>query len=56
MPPGRSPSVATLHRVFKALDVAAFERVVGDWLTRTGVAPTDPFALDGKSLRGIHGD
>ena len=56
MPPGRSPSVATLHRVFKALDVAAFERVVGDWLTRTGVAPTDPLALDGKSLRGIHGD
>jgi len=56
MPPGRSPSVATLHRVFKALDVAAFEQVVGDWLTRTGVAPTDPLALDGKSLRGIHGD
>jgi hypothetical protein len=56
LPPGRSPSVATLHRVFKALDVAAFERVVGEWLTRTGVAPTDPLALDGKSLRGIHGD
>jgi hypothetical protein len=48
--------VATLHRVFKALDVAAFERVVGEWLIRTGVAPTDPLALDGKSLRGIHGD
>ena len=44
------------HRVFKALDVDAFERVVGEWLTRTGVAPTDPLALDGKSLRGIHGD
>jgi hypothetical protein len=56
MPPGRSPSVATLHRVFKVLDVAAFERVVGEWLTGTGVAPTDPLALDGKSLRGIHGD
>jgi hypothetical protein len=56
MPPGRSPSVATLHRVFKALDVDAFERVVGEWLARTGVATTDPLALDGKSLRGIHGD
>jgi len=56
MPLGRSPSVATLHRVFKALDVAAFERVVGEWLARTGVASTDPLALDGKSLRGIHGD
>ena len=56
LPPGRSPSVATLHRVFKALDVAAFERAVGQWLAQTGVAPTDPAALDGKSLRGIHGD
>ncbi len=54
--PGRSPSVATLHRVFKALDVAAFERVVGHWLGQTGVATTDPLSLDGKSLRGIHGD
>ena len=48
IPPGRSPSVATLHRVFKALDVAAFEQVVGQWLLGTGVAPTDPLALDGK--------
>jgi len=48
--------VATLHRVFKALDVAAFEQVVGQWLLGTGVAPTEPLALDGKSLRGIHGD
>jgi len=30
--PGRSPCVATLHRVFKGLDVAAFERAVGGWL------------------------
>ena len=56
MPPGRSPCVATLHRVFKALEVDAFERAIGEWLARTGVAPTDPLALDGKSLRGIHGD
>ena len=56
IPPGRSPRVATLHRVFKALEVAAFEGAVGQWLTQTGVAPTDPVALDGKSLRGIHGD
>ena len=51
-PPGRSACVATLHRVFRALDVAAFERAVGDWLRTTGVAPTDPLALDGKTLRG----
>jgi hypothetical protein len=56
LPPGRSPSVATLHRVFKALDVAAFERALGAWLARTGVSLTDALALDGKTLRGIHGD
>jgi hypothetical protein len=56
LPPGRSPSVATLHRVFKALDVAAFERALGDWLAASGVAADDAVALDGKTLRGIHGD
>jgi hypothetical protein len=55
-PPGRSPCVATLHRVFKALDVAAFEAAVGAWLARTGVAPTDPVAIDGKTLRGVRGE
>lgn len=54
--PGRSPCVATLHRVFKALDVAAFEAAVGAWLVRTGVAPGEPIAVDGKTLRGVHGD
>jgi hypothetical protein len=48
--------VATLHRVFKALDVAAFEQALGSWLAQTGVAPTDALALDGKTLRGIHGE
>ena len=54
-PPGRSTCVATLHRVYKALDVAAFEAAVGGWLAQTGVAPDDPVALDGKTLRGVHG-
>lgn len=52
LPPGRSPCVATLHRVFKALDVAAFEAALGGWLARTGVEPTDAVAVDGKALRG----
>jgi len=56
LPPGRSPSVATLHRVFKALDVAAFERALGGWLGGSGVEVDDALALDGKALRGIHGD
>lgn len=54
--PGRSPCVATLHRVFKRIDVAAFEAALGGWLAQTGVAPDDPLALDGKTLRGIHGE
>jgi hypothetical protein len=56
LPPGRSPSVATLHRVFKALDVVAFERALGRWLAASGVGSDEALALDGKTLRGIHGD
>jgi hypothetical protein len=55
LPAGRSPCVATLHRVFKALDVAAFEQALGAWLARTGIHPDDALALDGKTLRGVHG-
>lgn len=54
--PGRSPCVATLHRVFKGLDVAAFEAAVGSWLVRIGVEADDPLSTDGKTLRGIHGE
>jgi hypothetical protein len=54
--PGRTPCVATLHRVFKRLDVAAFEPALGEWLARTGIAPDEPLAVDGKTLRGIHGE
>jgi len=54
--PGRSPCVATLHRVFKSLDVAAFEAAVGGWLARYAVEPDDPLSVDGKTLRGIHGE
>jgi hypothetical protein len=57
LPPGRRPCVATLHRVFKALDVDAFERAVGAWLVQSGgVAADEALALDGKTLRGIHGE
>lgn len=52
LPAGRSPCVATLHRVFKVLDVGRFEQVLGAWLGRTGVKPRDAVAVDGKALRG----
>lgn len=56
LPPGRVPCVATFHRVFKALDVAAFEQALGAWLQRTGVAPGEALAVDGKAVRGVERD
>ena len=62
LPPGRSPCVATLHRVYKRLDVAAFEAALGEWLagigsetgvvTRPARAGRQAVAIDGKVLRG----
>ena len=54
----RTPCVATLHNVLKAVDVAAFEAALARWL-----APADPasgnrfkaVAIDGKTLRGSQG-
>jgi hypothetical protein len=56
LPAGRSPSVATLHRVFKKLDVVALEAALGRWLAQTGAQPIEAIAVDGKPLRGIHGE
>lgn len=53
---GRTPSVATLHRVFTALDRAAFEAALTRWLVAQGPPPEEAIALDGKTLRGIHGE
>ena len=54
-PSGRSTCVATVHRVYRALDVDAFERAVGGWLATAVVAPDDAVALDGKTVRGVPG-
>lgn len=58
----KTPCVATLHRVFKALDAAAFERAVGAWAAAAEAALAPPaapgrppprgVAVDGKVLRG----
>ena len=55
-PLGKTPSVATLHRVFKDLDVAAFEAVLREWVQDSGVDLGSVVSLDGKTLRGIHGE
>jgi DDE family transposase len=52
----RGPSVATLHRAFRRLDHVAFERVLGQWFAAQGLEPDEALAMDGKTLRGIHGE
>jgi hypothetical protein len=52
----RGPSVATLHRAFRHLDHGAFERVLGQWFAAQGLTADEALALDGKTLRGIHGE
>jgi hypothetical protein len=63
VPAGRRPCVATLHRVYRRLDIAAFEAALGTWLVRItgtpGRVPKEPrtsvgeaVAIDGKVLRG----
>jgi hypothetical protein len=53
---GRTPGVATLHRVFKALDVDTFEARVGQWAQAVLDGRGEAIAIDGKALRGIHGE
>ena len=51
----RTPCVATLHRVFRRVDVAAFERAVGAWAAAVAAAlpeAEEGIAIDGKTLRG----
>ena len=54
----RSPCVATLHYVFKGLDVAAFEAALSRWIAQAQAPPsgrTQAVAIDGKTLRGSQG-
>lgn len=52
----RTPCVATLHLAFKALDVSAFEAALACWAQGQLGDQWEAVALDGKALRGIHGD
>ncbi|MBI2853706.1 MAG: transposase family protein [Chloroflexi bacterium] len=51
----KTPCVATLHRVFRNLDVEAFEIVLKDW-AQQNLGDAEAIAIDGKGLRGIHGE
>lgn len=52
----RTPDGATLHRLFVRLNVEAFEAVLGKWLAARGLKRGQGIAVDGKTLRGIHGE
>ena len=52
----RTPAVSTLHKVFSSMDVDAFESVLGEWIESQLGSEQEAIAIDGKALRGIHGD
>ena len=52
----QTPCVATLHLLFKHLDAPAFEAAVGRWAQETLGDRGEAIAIDGKGLRGIHGE
>jgi hypothetical protein len=53
---GDMPAATTLHYVFKRLDVASFEATLQAWAAQTLDGRTQQLVLDGKALRGIHGE
>jgi hypothetical protein len=53
--PKKTPGVATLHRVFKRLDIVHFEAALRDW-AKENLGDEEAIAIDGKGLLGIHGE
>jgi hypothetical protein len=53
--PRPTPSVATLHRVFKRLDIVQFEAALREW-AKQNLGDEEAIAIDGKGLLGIHGE
>jgi len=52
----RTPDGATLHQLFVRLKAQAFASVLGQWLAARGLPRGQGMALDGKTLRGMHGE
>jgi hypothetical protein len=49
------PGITTLHYVFKRLAVDAYEAELQAWAAEA-LNPGEQLVLDGKALRGIHGE
>ena len=52
----KTPATSTLHEVFKRLDREAFEAALREWAQGELGGRSEAVAIDGKSLRGIHGE
>ena len=52
----KTPSVSTLHRLFVRLDVDSFESALSAWAQSNLGGGEEAIAIDGKGLRGIHGE
>jgi len=53
----KTPSEATFRRLISSIDGAAVDRVFAQWACAQGVTlPGNVIAIDGKALRGSHGD
>jgi len=52
----KTPSVSTLHLVLSLLDIASFERALREWAQREFGDRREAIAIDGKGIRGIHGE
>ena len=49
-----TPCVATLHQLFRRVDVDAFEAALSEWAQGELGGSDEAIAIDGKGLRGIH--
>ncbi len=52
---GQTPCCATLHYLFRALDMPAFEGAIRRWAQAQARPPGEALALDGKTLCGTTG-
>jgi hypothetical protein len=52
----KMPGITTLHDFFKRPQIEAFERGSQAWAAQTLDPTTQRLVLDGKALRGIHGE
>jgi hypothetical protein len=51
---GKTPCAATYSRIFRRLDIGAFEGVLRDWILQRCPDLGEHLALDGKTLRRSH--